>query len=397
MNFNSKEGCQKCSITGKYSHVSNTVVFTKIGQPPRTDELFRLRHYVDHQKVVTPLTRLPIDLIKDVVVADPLHLLELGVMKRLLSGWLTGNLGYNTKWSWRQQEEISQLLTTIKMPSEAHRDVRTLKLFKKWKGLEFRNFLNYYCVVVLMHFLPKKYYEHFLKLFCATTICSVEKYLCHLNVADILFKEFICDYKQIYGGEFLTSNVHNLEHVVDDVTRFGTLSTISAYPFENCLSSIKRMMRAGKHPLVQIVNRLTERIFIEDFNFKNCAVSKYQRPIIRNGKNDKCEVELSDFKLSNINFKDMWFNADKKILCMANAFEENLHFFIEGYEVHTYNDLFEKPFKSSLLDIYTANTLNIKNGPLKRVNVCNIACKYVAMQSNENIYAFIPLQHTIKK
>lgn len=395
MNYNAKAGCQKCTVVGTHSYISNTVVFTNINQPPRTNEFFRANHYVEHQKVETPLTQLPINMIKDFVVADPLHLLELGVLKRLLCGWRTGDLGFKTKWSCRQQEEISGLLSQIKMPSEIHRDVRSLKLFSHWKGLEFRNFLNYYGPVVLKNYLAKEFYEHFLKLFCAVVICSAEKYLCHLNVAKLLFEQFITDYKRLYGAQFITSNVHNLDHVVDDVSRFGILSSISAYPFESCLFSIKRMIRAGKNPLVQIANRMTERLFISSFNNMD---STYKGPTIQRGKNNKCEIEFLDFKLSNVKFKDMWFYANKNIFKMENAFEENSNFFIEGFEVLACNDFFVKPFKSSLLSIFIANVSNIERVPLKRVNVCDIECKFVVINhSIENTYVFIPLLHTIKK
>lgn len=394
MNFNSKHGCQKCTIVGKYSHISHTVVFTKIELPLRTDELFRAKQYPGHQKVETPLTKLPINLIKDVVVADPLHLLELGVMKRLINGWRTGDLGYTTKWSKNDKMEISEFLLKIQMPSEIHRDILTLKEIANWKGLEFRNFLNYYGVAVLVNFLPNKHYEHFLQLFCAVTICSSEKYLCHLNVAKILFKQFIIDYKTLYGSEFITSNVHNLEHVVDDVARFGVLSSISAYPFENCLYTIKKMLRAGKHPLVQIVNRLTERLFIPDFNFKNHQQSS--QPVIRNMKDGNCEIDLSDYKLSNFKFKDMWFKADQKIMCMENAFEKDSNIFIQGRVVDICNDLFVTPLKSSLLNMYRVNIQNIKQGELQCVNICDIKSKFVAIQYLNNDWAFIPLLHTIK-
>lgn len=395
MNFNAIEGCQKCTVKGKKSHISNTVVFGKTKQPARTDEMFRANGYPGHVKNETPLMQLPIDMIKDFVVADPLHLLELGVMKRLLVGWRTGNLGYNRKWTLVQEDKISELLLRIKMPREVSRDARTLKSFNLWKGLEFRNFLNYYGIVVLQSHLEGRYYRHFLSLFCAVTICSAEKYLCYLHVAELLFDDFITNYKRIYGVEFITSNVHNLEHVVDDVARYGILSSISAYPFENSLFSIKRMLRAGKHPLVQIANRLTERLFISDFNYKEQNETK---PTIIRGKNNKCEVKLFDFTLSNDKFKDMWCYADKKILCMANAVEENFNCFIEGYEVGTCTDFFEKPFKSSRLNIYLADILNIQHGPLKRVDVKNIECKFVAIQhSDENNFVFIPLLHTIKK
>lgn len=152
MNFNGKHGCLKCSIIGKYSHISHTVVFTKTDQPARTNEKFRAKEYEGHQKSDTPLTKLPIDMIQDIIIADPLHLLELGVMKRLIVGWRSGDLGFHIKWSSQHQNNISEWLQQIQMPSEIHRDTRSFLFFAKWKGLEFRNFLNYLGVVVLRPF-----------------------------------------------------------------------------------------------------------------------------------------------------------------------------------------------------------------------------------------------------
>ena len=75
-----------------------------------------------------------------------------------------------------------------------------------------------------------------------------------------MFVDFINNYKNLYGIDYLTSNVHNLCHIVDEVSKLGCLSTLSAYPFENYLHSIKKMLHAGPLPLNRIANRLTELI-----------------------------------------------------------------------------------------------------------------------------------------
>lgn len=136
MNFNARHGCQRCTVIGKHSGISNTVVFTSVDNELRNDAAFRAKQYPYHQKTDTPLTDLPIDMIKDFVVADPLHLLELGVMKRLIIGWKSGNMTY-AKWSDEEVLDISKWLLNIKTPQEIHRDARSLLLFRLWKGQEF--------------------------------------------------------------------------------------------------------------------------------------------------------------------------------------------------------------------------------------------------------------------
>lgn len=44
----------------------------------RTDESFRNRTDEDHHKKDTPLTLLPMNMIEDVIIADSLHLFDLG-------------------------------------------------------------------------------------------------------------------------------------------------------------------------------------------------------------------------------------------------------------------------------------------------------------------------------
>ncbi|XP_055523123.1 uncharacterized protein LOC129717286 [Wyeomyia smithii] len=99
VNFNGKNGCLKCTITGEYSHISRTVVFPSIRCPLRTDEIFRRKEYGRHHTArESPLLKIPgLDMIQDFVVADQLHLLELGIMKRLLTGWRDGNLDLQEK------------------------------------------------------------------------------------------------------------------------------------------------------------------------------------------------------------------------------------------------------------------------------------------------------------
>ncbi len=52
--------------------------FPKIDCPKRTDTSFRNWEDEDHHKTHTPLSTLPIDLVDDIIVADSLHLFDLG-------------------------------------------------------------------------------------------------------------------------------------------------------------------------------------------------------------------------------------------------------------------------------------------------------------------------------
>ncbi|XP_058811162.1 uncharacterized protein LOC131676050 [Topomyia yanbarensis] len=334
-------------------------------------------------------------MIEDVIVSDALHLLELGVMRRLFNGWRTGSMTKRAKWSTTEKAEISQFLEKIRFPKEIHRRMRPIELASLWKGLEYRNFLNYVGLVILKDCLTEKYYQHFLVLFCAVRICSSETYKHILQVAKDLFIEFINSYKHLYGLEFLTSNVHNLCHVVDEVSRFGSLYTLSAYPFENYLHSIKRMLHAGPLPLNQIANRLTELtnsatsiIFSDTCQTNTRTVHAVEKT------ESKITITLTDFILST-NFEDKWvLMKDLSIVCLENAVNDSLDWKLKGRSILNKFDFFDKPFKSSYIHIFSASRGKCNFSKEKLYDISCIMCKLVAIERKREI-VFIPLIHTL--
>lgn len=81
-NFNAQNGCLKCTTMGVYSYVSHTNYYPRRQCVKRTDAGFRAKVYGTHHKIETPLTQLPIDMIKQFPIGDSLHLIDLGIMKR---------------------------------------------------------------------------------------------------------------------------------------------------------------------------------------------------------------------------------------------------------------------------------------------------------------------------
>lgn len=113
---------------------------------------------------------------------------------------------------------------------------------------------------------------------------------------------------------YITSNVHNLSHLVDEVKRFGTLHNFNAYPFENKLQIIKHMLRQGNKPLAQVARRLHERNEVEiDTYSKN----KLKYPFVRqcSRRNGSTLIlKFENFILSSQK-QDKWFlTTDKSVV-----------------------------------------------------------------------------------
>lgn len=271
--FNAKNGCQKCTTLGEYNHISGTTVFPRTDCEKRTDENFRNRMYGTHHKKDSPLLSLHIDMIEQFPVGDCLHLLHLGMTKRLLFGWRDGKFRRKreqTKWRASTTQQVSDFLLSCKMPVEFQRKVRGLDDLANWKGTEYRMFLHYIGIVVLKDHLTPEAYVHFLLLFCGVTICSSKRYFHLLGLARTMFNIYIDLFKNIYGVEYVTSNVHNLSHLVDEVERYGELHTFSAYAFETLLGKIKRSLRSGNKPLEQAARRIIERNNNVSVNYAKC-------------------------------------------------------------------------------------------------------------------------------
>lgn len=199
---------------------------------------------------------------------------------------------------------------------------------------------------------------------------------------------------RIYGSDSIGSNVHNLVHVTDDVSRIGSLIEISTYPFENYLGFIKHLLRQGNLPLEQVANRLCELSYIKT----NSNVLSSQLPFVKHQEigNKKKTFNLIDtglgFVLKN-NDGDKWFlTTSNDIVEMQYAIYENSNYFICGSSINSKYDFFSQPFASSNINIYAS--FSKRNVPTIN-HLAEIKCKLISLPY-QNELVFIPLLHTIQ-
>lgn len=109
-------------------------------------------------------------------------------------------------------------------------------------------------------FLPERHYNHFNKLSCAIRILC-DPILCKEknNLANNLLRDFVTEFADIYGKEYITINVHSLIHLSEEVIiNGGPLDLFSAFPFENYMQFLKSLLRKRSQPLQQLHRRLKD-------------------------------------------------------------------------------------------------------------------------------------------
>lgn len=109
--FNGLHGCLKCTCVGEYLRRERKVIFDSVGANPRTDSGFRSRECPEHhQRWRSPLEDLiNFNIVDDVVVGDRLHLIDLGVTRKILRGFLDGKFKNLPRWSHPEIKKASKV------------------------------------------------------------------------------------------------------------------------------------------------------------------------------------------------------------------------------------------------------------------------------------------------
>lgn len=225
--YNGYFGCRKCCTKSEYY---GKVVFPEMRAPLRTNDDFRQRTCSSHHTGTSILERLNMDMVQDIPL-DPMHLLYLGVVKKMLKQWMERKKGSDAKLSLAEIEMLNKKIATINpfYPREFQRKPRKIEHFKIWKATEFRDFLLYTGPLLLKDVLAPSAYKHFMALSTAARILSSNQYSEHNDAANDLLVYVVKHFKTLYGINNVTYIVHSLLHLANDCLKFGKLEEFSAF------------------------------------------------------------------------------------------------------------------------------------------------------------------------
>lgn len=397
--------CSKCIIHGAYEQ--GTVCFVE--QRPsrlRTDVDFVEQTDTEYHKGETLLTMVPdLGLVTNVPL-DYMHLICLGVVKKLLLLWIKGPL--SVRLSSAQIQKISNALINIRVstPKEFVRKPRSLNDIMYWKATEFRQFVLYTGPIALQGVLRQDVYFNFLTLHVAISILISPKFVKHENnilYAQNLLIHFVKSFETIYGKRYVSHNVHNLLHLSADVQKFGALDEFGAFRFENYLQMLKNTLRKSEKPLHQVARRFGEmhacgyQFYSKLANTTNNILKNQHRsgPLPNNIINNVyIQYKILSTNSFYINCKEHKNNCcllkDGAIIYVKNIIQStNEQIFIVGTKCKVINTLYSLPCPSSKLNIYMIE----KTTEMSVWPIIEIEAKVYNLRNSKNESIAIPLRH----
>lgn len=403
--------CTRCLISGLY--FEHRVCFpgtdfitkrTHIDFLNRTDEEF---HITDEVSIITEIPG--IDIVNSISI-DYMHLVCLGVTKKIILLWLgcIKNAPFSVRLQSKQINDITKELLSLRpsVCSDFSRVPRGLNEVARWKATEFRQFLLYTGPVVLQTILNNENYLHFLCLHVSFRILLAPNVSIDLvNFVEKILTYFVDKFCEIYGKEFISLNVHNLLHIVDDYKKFGALDSCSCFPFENFMKTLKKMLRKHEKPLEQVINRHYEfQMFGEyELNTRSSNSIKYLKiysggPLPEDCINPEFKIAIKDnIKINIKSFSDAYIgytflgnlNIFKVVnICVHKSTKKKV------FVAQSFNSIqafYEKPINSMKIGIAIVNELSNHLITID-IETCDYS-KYIILNSSLGKIAF-PILHS---
>lgn len=205
------------------------------------------------------ITSVPVyDGIKGTVV-DYMHCVLLGVTRLLLCLWFNTE-NHNELWYCGNKVGIcDKRLLQIKPPMYVSRTPRTISRDRKhWKASEYRNWLLYYSIPVMLNILPPEYLSHHMLLVQAIHVLlgdSISRK--DLQHARTMLNHFCFKFGTFYSARSMTANIHSLLHLPSVVENIGPLFMSSCFGFETLngqLLNLSNGTQGISHQIAQAIS-----------------------------------------------------------------------------------------------------------------------------------------------
>lgn len=274
--YNGSFGCWKCLQKGEtaargrgHTHIFPFQQNNPKG-PPRSNENVlldaqavidsaRINYSVNGVKGPSWLSFCPkFDIVNGISI-DYMHGVLLGVQKLMLRLWFTKEFASKPFSFFSKLSIVDCRLFRIRPTLDIKRIPRSIeKDMKYWKASEFQNFLLFYALPVLNDILDRERFLHYALLVQAIFILlKFGSSECDLQKADKMLLHFCDKFRTLYDQSFVTLNVHQLVHLVDNVRQLGPVYSHSCFPFEDKNGLLLKMVRGTQNIDQQIVTGIS--------------------------------------------------------------------------------------------------------------------------------------------
>jgi hypothetical protein len=351
----------------------------------RTDKSFSDRRDDEHHKYDSVMERL-IKMVSQLPI-DAMHLVK-GVTEKQIKMWFSLPHFLSTA----DKNEINRIINELQkyQPDEFGRSIRDLSNIGYLKASEFRTFALYTGPISLKGVLSEAHYRNFLKFSCALRIMTHPQFQSEgfLNFAEVLSKDFVEEFIELYPGECVF-NIHLFTHLVDDCRLHGTCDTFACYKYETFLYRLKLMIHNPKVPLIQIYNRLHE--IIESEPIETLKKSKSPNLFSKKSGDGFQRLNHDQFSLDNTNKNKFVQLKNGSIFKCEKFFDQRNEIKISGFVAHNKQPFFIEPFDSTFLDMYKVNCTSFSTN-LVTINFDDIKQKLFGFK-RDNMYEFLPLSN----
>lgn len=387
--FNSYEGCYHCEGVGTYEN--RRMCFLEIDAPLRCIERDTCQSLLF--KIIDPKA-IPIDV---------MHVVHLGVMRKLIALWTTSSSMFSLTPSLKKI--LSARLENFEklFPKEFNRAPRAISEVVHYTAKEYRAILLYAGPVIFQDILPRHQYLHFLSLHVACRILNNDSAIRDaqmLDYCETLLRNFVTDFSTVYSRDLVSSVVHVLIHLVNDVRRLQKpVIKFSAYPFENFNRILKYLVKSSKSPGIQVARRIYEWTVFQTLTSEpSVPYVGLHKKIVGNTKvYSACQT--ADYYFDNT-FRNRFCQIGSRIFMVHHFYyHDDCHqqphvrgTFIDS--IVQVEELYSIPCSSFSVDISTASLhkTSFKIEPTSEHPVADIEGKYVGLpMGSSHQYAFIKM------
>lgn len=220
------------------------------------------------------------------------------------------------------------------------------------------------------------------------------------NVAKLLLRQFVNEYPELYGKEYVGYNVHGLIHITDFVLLHGNLDAFSAFKYENYLQFVKHSCKNSRYPLQDTYNRVIEQInTISTSTIKKYPLLKNEidyDPSVNNSINETLykEIILENFTINISNSKDNLIctkdHGIVKVINIIKFLNGNIKIKVIKYNTST---VFQNPISSDTIKIFYTHEI-IPRPPLILIDVESIEYKCFSFPINDQKSIVLALLHS---